>query len=71
MKDLTLQLPDELESELAEISRREHRPPGEVALDLLAGSVRARRFQQLRRESLEALGPDAAPTDQQAFDEIS
>jgi len=71
MKNLTLQLPDELESELEEISRREQRPADEVALSLLERSVRANRFRELRRESLEALGPDAAKTDREAFDQIS
>lgn len=70
MKNLTLQLPDELESELAELSRREHRPADELAVDLLTGSLRAGRFRELRTESLEALGSDAAPSDQRAFDEI-
>lgn len=71
MKSLTLKLPDELQRELEEIGRREQRPADEVAVSLLERSVRANRFRQLRRESLEALGPDAARTNREAFDEIS
>jgi predicted transcriptional regulator len=71
MKDLTLKLPDDLEIQLDELSRQQHRPADEIAVDLLLGSLRASRFCELRRESLEALGTHVASTDQEAFDEIS
>ncbi len=71
MKTLTVNLPDALESELEEISRREQCPADEVALRLLERGVRASRFRELRRESLDALGPEAAETDREAFDAIS
>ena len=71
MKDLTLQLPDDLRSELEEISRREKRPAEEVAVSLLERGVRADRFRELRRQTLEALGPDAPSTDREVLDQIS
>jgi len=71
MKDLTLQLPDELRRALEEIGRREQRPTAEVAVSLLESSLRAEEFRDLRRETLDALGPEAADTDREALDQIS
>jgi len=71
MKNLTLQLTDDLRRELDEISRREQRSTEDVAVSMLERSLRVNRFRGLRQRTLEALGSEALRTDQDAIDEIS
>jgi len=71
MRNLTLQMTDDLRRELDEISRRERRPTGDVAVSMLERSLRVNRFRGLRQRTLEALGSEAPRTDRDALDEIS
>lgn len=71
MKNLTLQLTDDLRRELDEISRREQRSTEDVAVSMLERSLRVNRFRGLRQRTLEALGSEAPRTDRDALDEIS
>lgn len=51
MKSLTINLPDDLEQRLQEVSRREHRSPEDTACEILRRRLILDRFHDLCRES--------------------
>jgi predicted transcriptional regulator len=51
MKALTINLPDDVERRLQEVSQREHRSPEETACDILRRRLLLDRFHELCRES--------------------
>jgi len=51
MKTITVQLPDEVERRLREVSSRQQRAPEDVAQDILRRRLTIERFHDLCRES--------------------
>ena len=51
MKSLTIQLPDDLERKLQELSQRERRSPEDTVCDILRKRLLLDRFHDLCRES--------------------
>jgi plasmid stability protein len=51
MKLLTINLPDDLEQRLQEVSQREHRSPEETVCEILRRRLLSDRFHELCRES--------------------
>lgn len=51
MRPLTIDLPDDLDKRLREVSSREHRSPEETAKDILRKRLLLDRFHDLCRES--------------------
>lgn len=51
MRPLTIDLPDDLDKRLREVSSREHRSPEETAKDILRKRLPLDRFHDLCRES--------------------
>ncbi|MCC6579529.1 MAG: hypothetical protein IT440_03750 [Phycisphaeraceae bacterium] len=71
MQPLTLQLSDHVAAELASVSRETGRGPEAVAEELLRRMILLRRFEKLRREVREAMGPDAPMSEDDIFAQIT
>ncbi|MFW6124527.1 MAG: hypothetical protein ACOC46_00145 [Pirellulales bacterium] len=65
-----IDIPENLEAELQRFCQEQRLSPEDGVRELLRHFV-VQRFGKLRRESLDALGPDATETDGEAFDETS
>ncbi|MCC7408848.1 MAG: hypothetical protein IT442_12300 [Phycisphaeraceae bacterium] len=71
MPRITLEISENLKRQLVALGGMQQRSIEDVARNLIERSLTVKRFHDLRRRTLDALGPDAPKTDEQLFDEIS
>jgi hypothetical protein len=71
MSQLTLTLPDEVATVLAQIGRDSNRGPEDVAREMVERAVALNRLDELRREVRESLGPNSPKTENDVFEQIS
>ena len=71
MSQLTVNLPNDMAAELAEAGRESSKTPEELVQDLVRRMITLRRWQHLRRDVREQLGPDAPASEEEVFEQIS
>ncbi len=72
MKNLiTIRLPEKMQRELENISKRERKPKSEIVREALYQYLAIRRFQQLRNEVLPFAEAEGLLTDEDIFKLIS
>ena len=71
MSQLTLNLPEKLAAELAEVSRQDQRAADELAIEFVKRGLAVRRFRAARDGILDSLGDRAPKNDEAAFDLFS
>jgi hypothetical protein len=71
MTQLVLQLSDDLARALDDASRAAHRPPEDIAREMVEKALAVRRIDAVREEIQRSLGDDAPETDEEVFKQIS
>jgi predicted transcriptional regulator len=71
MGTLTIRLDDELEKDLDELAKSQHRTKSELAREMLRKLIAVERFRELRRKALPLAEAAGYVTDDDVFHDIS
>jgi predicted transcriptional regulator len=67
MATLTIRLPDEMKSELDEVSREEHKAVSDIAMEVLQRYLAVRKFRSIRNKVLPFTDTQGLLTDKDVF----
>ncbi len=67
---LTVRLPDELHSELRNISEEEHKPVSDIVRESIRRYISIHQFQRLRKQVLPFAEAQGLLTDEEVFDAL-
>lgn len=71
MNTITVRLPDELKSDLQQISESTHKPMSDLVRESVRRYVAVERFRQLRKKTLPFAEAQGFLTDEDVFDKLS
>jgi predicted transcriptional regulator len=71
MGTLTIRLDDELEKDLAQLARSQHRTKSDLAREMLRKRIAVERFRELRRKALPLAEAAGYVSDEDIFRDIS
>ena len=71
MGTLTIRIDDELENDLEQLAKRQHRTKSDLARDMLRKRVAVERFRELRRKALPLAEAAGYLSDEDVFRDIS
>jgi len=71
MGTLTIRIDDELENNLDELAKRQHRTKSDLAREMLRKNVAVERFRELRRKALPLAEAAGYLSDDDVFRDIS
>ena len=70
MNTITVRIPDDLKSDLQEISESEHKPVSDLVRESIRRFVAVERFRQLRRKALPFAEAQGILTDEDVFEKL-
>jgi predicted transcriptional regulator len=71
MGTLTIRLDDELEQDLEQLAKSQHRTKSDLAREMLRKSIAVERFRELRRKALPLAEAAGYVSDEDVFRDIS
>ena len=71
MTTLTIRLPEQLQSDLKKLSRKEHKPVSDIVRESLRRHVAVQQFRALRRKILPFAEAQGLLTDEDVFKALS